>query len=109
MKRNPFLRVKLKHLAAEARIIRVEERRANHHKNYQLQNQLHQHRVTVVRSAARSTLLAYQYLRGKPYRMCENNPESVDWSAVKRMVKQYGGCELNEETWVGGSELKKAA
>ncbi len=109
MKRNPFLRVKLKSLAAEARIIRVEESRANNHGNYQLQEELHNHRVLILRSQARSTLLAYQYLRGKPYQICEKHPESVDWEAVTKMVKKYGGCELDELAWVGGSALQSAA
>lgn len=93
MKRNVKLRVKLKSLAEEARIIRLEERRANHHKDYELQNSLAMHRKFTVRGEARSSLLAYQYLRGVPYHVCEcpskDNPP--DWEAVASMVRRFGG------------------
>lgn len=42
---------------------------------------LHRHRVGVVRRAARVAMLAYAYLRGRPYRMVERDK---DWSETLR-------------------------
>ena len=86
-----FLKVKLKSLAAEARIIRQAERRTTgahlvgemtnegirvkmeRHKGWHedperfLQyRQLHRHRTVNVRVEARNTLAAYAFLRGRP-------------------------------------------
>jgi hypothetical protein len=82
------LKVKVKSLAAESKIIRLEEYRA---KTVGARASLHQHRVGVVRSATRHTLLAYGYLRGRSYGQlevtCKRPP---DWSAVEKMIKKYG-------------------
>lgn len=95
MKRNTFLRVKLKSLTAEAKIIQHEEKKANSFKDYSLQNELSEHRKGIVRRETRATILAYQYLRGLPYSVCEspnpNKDNPVDWSSVERMIKKYGG------------------
>lgn len=116
MKRNPFLRVKLKSLAEEARIIRLEERRANGHRNFDLQQNLREHRIRIVRREARATLLAYQYLRGLPFASCESKAPTldnpIDWASVQRMLKRYGGYKLSEEfdpkIWMAGEVLKAA-
>lgn len=105
MKRNPFLRVKLKSLAEEARIIKHEERKANKYKDYDLQNSLSVHRKAVVRREARATLLAYQYLRGIPYSVCEKpNPDKPNppyWPSVESMVKRYGRVrDFDHTAWV---------
>ncbi len=86
------LKIKVMSLAAEARIIRAEEKRlkkANRRliasgktdqmtkedrdaylgKRSKVINDLHSHRIAVVRPAARHSLLAYGFLRGKKY--CE--------------------------------------
>lgn len=63
------LRVKIKALAAESRIIRQEERRVK--KKPQELHALQEHRKKVVRSAAREALLAYAFLRGIPYTVLE--------------------------------------
>ncbi len=107
VKRNPYLRVKIKSLAAEAGIIRHEERIANKRRDFDLQNSLSEHRKRVVRREARSTLLAYQYLRGVPYAVCEKPNYSstknnrIDWESVERMVSRYGNgkTKLNHEEW----------
>lgn len=113
MKRNPYLRVKLKSLADEARTIRREETKAYDTGDYDTGNSLHLHRVGKVRREARATLLAYQYLRGIPYRACETpNPKKhnpIDWKSVGRMVRDYGGGEkFSEEDWIKGEQLKVA-
>src|SRR5688572_11517601 len=82
-----FLRVKLKALAAEARIIRAEGGRAPVH----LREALAYHRRGVVRAAARNTSLAYAFLRGRPYRRVEGKcGEPPNWGEVRRMVRMYG-------------------
>ena len=58
-------------LAAEAVIIRKEERR---HKG-SVRSSLHNHRVVDVRREARASLLAYAFLRGKPIEQGEQNPD----------------------------------
>lgn len=70
MEYNPqiaFLRVRVKELAAEARIIRLEEEKARKHFNFQLLNDLHNHRVRNVRMESAAVQLAYNFLRGKPF------------------------------------------
>ena len=82
------LKVKVKSLAAEAKIIRLEEHRA---KTPDARASLHNHRVGVVRSATRHTLLAYGYLRGRSYRQLEAScKRTPDWSVVEKMVQKYG-------------------
>ena len=110
MKRNIYLRVKLKSLAEEARIIRIEEQRANLAGKYSLQNSLREHRSGVVRTASRETLIAYQFLRGIPYEAFERaGSRTVDWKHVYSMVKKYGsGTEDELKVWFSGKLLKAA-
>ena len=81
------MKVKCKSLAAEAKIIRFEEKRTNG----ALRDELHLHRVLVVRAEARSSHIAYALLRGRKYeqieRSCKTEP---NWEAVKRMLSKYG-------------------
>jgi len=112
MKRNPYLKVKIKSLVEEARIIRHAEREANKNHDYAQQNELRNHRVTIVRRATRESLLAYQYLRGIPYAAVEphtraDNP--INWKEVARMCKKYGEVTLDHEAWTSGICLEKAA
>lgn len=95
--RREMLRVKLKSLAAEARIIRHEERRTRG----ALRDELADHRRKVVRQAARNTHVAYALIRGRAIERIEPNAKTEpNWSEVKRMCAQYGPK---------GFELKKAA
>lgn len=91
--RREMLRVKIKSLAEEARIIRAEEKRTRG----SLRDELHLHRVGIVRSAARSSHLAYGLIRGKPYermeaKTCEGN--APDWTEVGRLCKKYGPADF---------------
>ena len=63
-----FLRVKLKSLAEEAKIIKHEEKR-----NKNAREELYLHRIHVVRTEARATLLAYGFLKKRKYKQLENN------------------------------------
>lgn len=86
--RREMLRVKLKSLAEEARIIRREERRTWG----VLRDELHLHRVTVVRHEARCTHLAYGLIRGRTLQQMERR-DTLDpgcKSKVEAMLKKYG-------------------
>jgi hypothetical protein len=100
------LKVKVKSLAAEAKIIRLEERRAS---TPEARASLHQHRVGIVRLAARNTLLAYGYLRGRSYRQIEAScKRPPDWSAVEKMVMKYGPPSHNVsfEDWRKNEQIE---
>jgi len=88
--RREMLRVKLKSLVAEAKIIRREE-----HRTYgALRDELALHRRTVVRFEARCTHLAYGLIRGRtidqmePKRLVEHNTALKE--KVAKMVQKYG-------------------
>lgn len=87
--RVKMLKVKIKSLAAEAQIIRLEEKRSK--PGSQQQCELHQHRVTDVRSEQRCALLAYAFLRGIPRNRCEAaSKKQPDWDRVAKLVEKFG-------------------
>lgn len=87
-----FLKVKIKSLAEEARIIRKEEKRCNSF----LKHELRVHRTSVVRLEARATLLAYGYIRGRTYKQLEGKvtpnhyTDKALCTKAKAMVEKYG-------------------
>lgn len=82
------LKIKIKSLAAEAKIIRLEEKRIGINS---IRESLYRHRIDVVRHEARHTQLAYCFLRGLNYKKIEPNAKSVpDWAKVRKMVEKYG-------------------
>jgi len=91
------LKIKLKSLAAEARIIRMEEKKSHG----LLRNSLHLHRVFDVRGEARHTQLAYAYLNGKRYRdierTCHISPSN---DRIRRMVEKYGDGIKFDQKWL---------
>ena len=99
-----YLKVKIKSLAEEARIIRREEKRCvrvmthngcSEERAEAKREGLYLHRVGPVRREARAALLAYGFIRGRKYRRIEaKNDTKPDWKAVQRMVLKYGlvGC-----------------
>lgn len=91
MDRRTHLKIKIKSLAEEARIIRKEEQRAYHEL---LRSEMHQHRVVELRRVARNTLLAYGFIRGRTYLQVElwaSTPPN--WDAVRTMVRKYGAVD----------------
>src|ERR1044071_2137757 len=69
-----LLKIKLKSLATEAKIIRQEEDRLRESQKLHLQDlrrEMAEHRRGVVRSESRHTGLAYAFIRGKGYREVE--------------------------------------
>lgn len=102
--RRVMLKVKIKSLMEEARIIRKEENRFTG----TLHNELHLHRVLDLRRAARHAALAYAIVRGidlervEPIRYTEPN-----WAEVTRMVRKYGSKDFLK--WEYFAPTKKAA
>lgn len=98
-----FLKVKIKSLSAESRIIRQEELKSRG----DLRNSLRLHRVNDVRHETRATLIAYNFLRGIPYPRTEPNVLPLNsfyekrlWDRVETMVKKYGTVPLSQlEAW----------
>lgn len=86
------LRVKIKSLAEEARIIRQEERRVRGSRADTQRGYLHWHRVNIVRAEARAAQLAYAFLRGnRSYKQTEPNASEPVWiDRVKRLVSKFG-------------------
>jgi len=102
------LKIKIKTLAAEARAIRLEERKCcirdrklrardlpakwEHHRE-----EMYRHRIDVVRLEARAAQLAYAFLRGKRLRQVEprvrEGYECSQWWALKKAketVERFG-------------------
>lgn len=84
--RREQLRVKIKSLAEEARIIRMEEKRTHG----VLRDELHLHRVGIVRNEARHAHLAYGFIRGRAHEQMEKNKPPFDQKKVQYMVEKYG-------------------
>jgi hypothetical protein len=90
--RRELLRVKVKSLAAEARIIRREEKRARG----VIREELRWHRVTDLRIEARLSFLAYGLIRGRtleqlePRTRVENALRKPQWDRIAAMLKKFG-------------------
>ena len=115
--RLPQLKVKIKSLSAESRIIRHQEykqrdiarsivlekgktkavtkendkRLIEKAKFYRLNNELHLHRTNDVRVESRHSQLAYGFLRGTKYKSIENKCyEQPQWSKVESIALRFG-------------------
>lgn len=87
--RRELLKIKLKSLSDEARIIRFEEQRTRQ----PLRDEMSWHRRQDVRLASRTTHLAYGLIKGKALDSIEKpkEPRSQElWKAVKQMIQRYG-------------------
>jgi hypothetical protein len=106
-----FLKIKIISLAAEARIIRAEERKWPRERDFPLEQrqepgskkrwvtrvELASHRRVVVRGEARSALLAYGYLRGRAYRQIEaTSHEPPNMTRVAEIVCRFSGIHPKE-------------
>lgn len=94
--KSKFLKVKLKTLMAESRIIHLEEGRV---RDPELRAELHAHRVQVVRAETRATHIAYALIRRKRYCQVER-PGSApfDMKKVLGMLRKYGDHHLYDAT-----------
>lgn len=86
-KKAVYLKVKIKSLAAESKIIRREERRA---RDEEIRNGLTNHRRQDVRSEQRATLIAYGLMAGKAYSSIERTRlTSPSLVRVRDMLLKY--------------------
>lgn len=88
----PFLRVKIKSLAAEAKIIRREEAKYRPQVSENgIYESLHNHRTYDVRNEARSAQLAYGLLRGIEYSRIESKCyDPPNESRIRDNVVRFG-------------------
>ncbi len=96
------LKIKVKSLAAESRIIRAQELKLKGKNWCSLANPLRDHRRGPLRAEARDAHIAYGFLKGRTYRQMEDDPETEpNWDNIARMVKKYGTGEFTKslETW----------
>lgn len=91
--RRLMLKIKLKSLAEESKIIRALEHKIP---GGQLRNELALHRRGVVRAEAHRTHLAYAIVRGRDVGTAQAGMTMQllqtlpDWKAIEAMVKRYG-------------------
>ena len=91
--RRVCLKVKIKSLAAEAKIIRQEERKNKGDRGAHWRELLKRHRQGIVRNEQRHTLLAYGFIRGRAVEQIEDHCKSdPNWSKVWKMIEKYGVC-----------------
>lgn len=102
--KNPKLRIKLRHLAEEARIIRHEERRAlkkargiaerkpdSANGLRVLANDMRNHRIEVVRREARAAQLAQAFIdRKHPYWKVEQPRHKLDLAMRNKIASNVG-------------------
>lgn len=111
------LRVKVKSLAEEARIIRHEECRAEAAWHPELRQSLWRHRTWDVRREQRAALLAYAFIRGRSYAEVERRTRSApDLTRLKQLVEKYGTPVIGFpkfkcpdgalEAWVAGTLVR---
>jgi hypothetical protein len=97
-----YLKIKIKSLSEETRIIKFEERRCSRISNVETRSRtyfgLRDHRLGCVRTALRSSYLAYAFIRGKS-RVSVENKCSVDpnYSEVSRLAYKYGSISDRAE------------
>jgi len=90
-----YLKIKIKTLAAEAGIIRREESKVKAMEKWSMQH----HRKTVVRDAARRSLVAYQIIRGRCWQQTVSKLRHTrynDWEYVRKMLMKYGDTPHRE-------------
>lgn len=97
------LKVKVKHLAEESRIIRKEEKQnAGDTRDW-----LYLHRILGVRPECRATHIAYAFAKGTALKKIEKYPEQIPtqvWKRVTMMVKKYSDKSSEEfKNWIGSS------
>lgn len=110
--RLTHLRVKIRSLAAEQKIIRHEELRCKKRRSYREDQpgardlfwSLRGHR-NGLSNVIRSSLLAYAAMRGRAYEMIE--AQSVDqptWADVKDTALRFGAHAADIDAWIAVAE-----
>ena len=95
------LKIKIKSLADESRLIKHETKKMHG----PAMRSLHEHRVNVVRPATRTNHLAYGLLRGVRYedmeRSCRERP---NFKEVSKTALRFGGDPEKVDFWLGEAE-----
>lgn len=110
-----YLKIKIMSLAAEARIIRCEEKKwpgGDTRQGYTgIREGLHLHRIHEVRPEARAALVAYGFLRGRTYRAIEAKAiEPPNWPRVLTLINKYGPtAKMTKDELAAWSEPEKVA
>ena len=97
------LRVNVKSLAAEARIVGEEIRRTN---DPEVKSSLRSHRAWRIKPEARMAQLALAFFRGTPYKRVEKTTKSPP--SAKKLAEKVGrfeyvrNCESVVSKWLGG-------
>lgn len=81
------LKIKIKSLSEEARIIRKDENKAKKLKRPWVIDSLHEHRIHVVRPEVRAANIAYGLLRGKTLEQIEPNRKNIPDGLLNRVNK----------------------
>jgi hypothetical protein len=123
------IKIKIKSLVSEARIIRAEEAKVLKWRRRAAERQkaaailerldseyisLRDHRKREVRREARASNLAYGYLRGRPYKVIEQDPHTrPNRERVAEIVAKFGGMKKPEareriDTWLDAELIEKA-
>jgi len=85
-----FLKMKLKSLMAEAAMLRKHEVKCLG-RHTEVAKSLKCHRIGIIRSESRDSLIAYGFLRGKTYAQVEGIRYSEpDQKNIARMIVKYG-------------------
>lgn len=85
--RREMLRVKVKSLAEEARIIRREEKKSHG----MIRAELYEHRIGIVRREARAACLALGLCKGRTIEQMEPTSKSKpDYKRVYELMRRYG-------------------
>lgn len=110
-----YLKIKLNHLAAEARINKKEKhkwmkkaargRQVAFEKGIEnpikstMADSIHHHRMTCIRPEARDSLLAYGFLRGKSYAQIEAKRfTDPNWSNIKANIKRFNATQYGSHS-----------
>lgn len=106
------LKIKLKALGAESRIIRHEElkRRGKHWASKG--TQFYFHRIGLLRRTTRENHLAYGFLKGRTYRQLEQHPKTEPkWKNVLKHIEKFSVSSSTQrnsfDEWHNEAEPKK--
>ena len=107
MNKKLALKIKVKHLAEEARIIRKEEKRSYG----DTRDWLYLHRINSVRPECRASHIAYAFAKGKTLKQVEKYPQEIPitvWARVTKMVKLYSDRSTKEyKNWISSSVVEQ--
>jgi len=95
--RTIHLKIKIKSLAAEAKIIRHEARKRKGDIRWNLNN----HRTSILRYHARCNLLAYAIIKHIPYNCVEKKTKTKpNFNKISSLAQKFGANEELLQSWI---------